>query len=727
MGNHLITGIRLRRFCLLIAFPLLVQASIEHDTAKQTWDLVTASNEYRLILRPTGVFVDYFGPLASKAQSKSASDLSPAAQESARQKYDISGQAEGEDIIPSALSLVSQEHSLHLPGVDQLVLIFEHKRIRLRVRMKYTTWRDTGVFTRELAVENVGKTALHVQHLPSLTWSLPAGKYEVTHLWGGWSQERQVETDNLGPGVRSFVSPVGRSTNGYSPWFCLKNQTSNVFYLAELAYSGNWEMDFSQSPLTAQHPYWQNELQVRLGMRFDFGGDLLLEPGEEFKLPEVAFTTSAVGLDEAANQLHRFQREYVVPRTQTNDPLLVQFNSWYPFPGRMNVSDMKRCAEVAAKLGAEVFVLDAGWYSSENWSSELGDYEPDQHEFPNGIEELASYVRKLGMKFGMWIEIENVGVKSKIFAQHPDWCLHYNGLPIARGERRQLDFAKPEVRKWARSAVDRLVRRYGLEWLKIDYNIDIGEQFDPAETEQRPGDVLYTHLTSYYSWLDEVRAAFPRLVIENCSSGGLRFDLGIMAHAHTTWLSDEVRPKPSVQLAYGCTLEFTPGICNHWMVGDTDQGEVLKSDSASWWDFMFRVPMNGQFGISSRVFNWAPELIQHAQQSVSLYKALRTTIEHADVFHLTPPPAHDDPTGWMAIQYVAPNAARSVVMAYRLGQSAGDQTFKLHELNPDATYRINSEGTVLGTWTGKDLMGAGLKLELNEPWRAVAVQIDAIK
>jgi alpha-galactosidase len=392
----------------------------------------------------------------------------------------------------------------------------------------------------------------------------------------------------------------------------------------------------------------------------------------------------------------------------------------------MNVAEMKRCADLAAKLGAEVFVLDAGWYNKKDWSKELGDYHADTVAFPNGIEELATYVRKLGMKFGIWVEIENVGVESEIYRVHPDWCLKYNGEPIVKGDRLQLDFSKPEVRSWARSVIDRLAHDYGIQWLKIDYNIEIGDEFDPPATAARHGDVLNSQIVDYYAWLDEVRAAYPNLVIENCASGGLRFDLGIMGHTNTTWLSDEVRPKPSLQLAYGCTLQFTPGVCNHWMVGDTTEGDVLPSDAPEWWDFMFRVPMNGQLGISSKVFDWPADLVRHAADNVALYKRLRSTIAQGDVYHLTGQPAHNAPQGWMAIQYVAPGGGKSVVMVYRLEGSLAAQTFKLQGLPPSSRFRVTSEGKELGTLSGQVLMEDGISVELNSPWRATVVELEAI-
>ena len=594
----------------------------------------------------------------------------------------------------------------------------------LELQARYAAWADSGTLTRQLTVINRGTNALHVEALPSLAWTLPAGNYELTTLQGIWDQERQVVVEKLAAAPKSFESPWGRSTSRMSPWLALRHEPSGWLYLAQLAWSGNWNLSLERSP--AAGPPGALDLRVALGIRFDRGGAARVPPGGRLELPLVAFTCTTGDLDDAANALHRFQRQFVVPNNPANTPPLVQFNSWYPFPGKMNIADMKRCVDRAAELGAEVFVLDAGWYNKKDWFRETGDWYPDRKAFPNGTAELAQYAHRQGLKFGLWVEIEVFGELSDAFKQHPEWCLKREGRPILKDGHYHLDFGKPAVRAWAKKEMDRLVREHRLDWVKIDYNNDVGEALE-RDDGTSPGTVLYQHVRGYYDWLDAVRAAHPRLIIENCSSGGLRFDLGILGHTHTTWISDRTLPRPSVQLAYGATLEFTPQVCNHWMVGDEENGTVNAAGPPGWWDFMLRVPMNGQYGISSKIFDWPPALTRCTKDNIALYKRVRPVIAYGDCYHLTPPPAHQDPTGWTALQYVAADRSKSVVMVYRLGQSSSPQTFTLHGLEPNRTYRVRRDGAAAGTLQTDPSARATCCADLPEEWRAAILELEAVR
>ena len=698
----------------------VLRAGVEFNAATQVWTLQSGGVEYRLRQRGAGVTFEYFGMAGKDAWAVASGWRGPLL------RHDIAGTVDGRHFLPEDLTLAS--HEIRRPAADrgELRLVYRHKRLPLEIEALYATWGDTGVLTRELKFTNRGSGAMHLASAPSLAWRMPPGEYDLDYLYGVWSQERRLASERLREGRRAFVNPRGRSSAGYSPWFCLRNEQSGVRFAAQLAWSGNWEMLFERF-LDRNPKSWQEQdLRVELGIRFDMGGPALLEAGASLSLPAVAFTASTGDLDDVANQLHRYQRRYVVPRATANKPLLTQYNSWYPFRENVTAANLKQAADVAAELGLEAFVIDSGWYrKTPDERSLFGDWESNAATFPNGIKEVSDYVRGKGMKFGVWLEIEVASTDSQTFREHPDWYMAYNGQPVAGARTRvHLDFAKPEVRRWARAVLDRLVKRDGIEWVKLDYNIDAGEQLDAGG--RITGTVLYNHIVHYYQWLDELRAAYPQLVIENCSSGGLRIDLGMLARTDTSWLSDNVRPRPSAQLAWGCTLEFLPEICNHWMVGDDNTGIIKPGGSPEWWDFLFRVPMNGQFGISSRVLDWSPELKQSAIRNVALYKRLREVIMGADVYHLTPQPIHEDPIGWMAIQYCTPGGKRSAVTVYRFAQSERTRTFRLRGLDAARTYTVTRDGAPLGTFRGSELESKGLALELAAEWQAAVIELSSL-
>ncbi len=70
-------------------------------------------------------------------------------------------------------------------------------------------------------------------------------------------------------------------------------------------------------------------------------------------------------------------------------------------------------------------------------------------------------------------------------------------------------------------------------------------------------------------------------------------------------------------------------------------------------------------GISSRIPEWSAVVRKRVADNVALYRRIRGTIAGADVYHQTPAPRRNDPTGWTALEYVQQEGHRAVVLAYR--------------------------------------------------------------
>jgi alpha-galactosidase len=706
-------------FVMISGIAISSFSQITFDAKAKSWLIKSGTNEYRLFQKDSSIYLDNFGPEGSPAWSKQMNSLS--GYQSI--PYDFCLTTNGMKLEPKDFVFASYKKNPVQPDAEELVIMLTGRTNPISAEVHYTTYFQTGVFSKYVIIKNTGNKDLPVEKLPSLMWKMPISSYELTYMWGMWGKERMLQTETLRTGERLFRTTGGRSSSSYAPWFFLKNKRTGVNFAADLSYSGNWEMNFRLYPNSAKSD--TGELEITMGYIFDGAGTAILKPGGTLQTPEVSFTSTAGDIDDATNQLHAYQRQYVFQKPTF--PMLVQFNSWYPFQGNLQIADLKKCVDVAAKIGVEVFVVDAGWYNRKDWSRELGDWKADKTAFPKGLEELADYARNKGLKFGLWVEIENVGGESDMFKNHPDWIYKCNGTMINESYRYPLNINKPEVQQWMLSELNRLAKTYKLDWMKIDYNIDPGNCFDNIGNVTT-GTVHYNNVLNYYKILDALRAENPNLVIESCASGGLRFDNGIMHHTHTNWLSDEVMSLPSLQLGYGCNTQFSCEVCNHWMVGDDHSGKIDSSCTADRFLFMLRVPMNGQFGISSRVFDWKPWMVTMAAEQTKFYKEhIRPVIMGSDIYHLTPQPDNIKPEGWMAIQYVSPDKKRSVMMVYRMQNSDAENNFKVRGLNPDATYNISIEQKQTGTFSGKQLMSEGININLNAVWSSAVAEIDEIK
>ena len=306
---------------------------IAYDSTAESWTLTSGPVSYRLLRRGPRVAFDYFGP---------TSRMGGASDTAQPPRYDLTGVAADQSLEPQSLRLLSDSIVVVSPGREELRLHFIHMSLPLQLEVRYAAWGETGVFSREIRLTNGGGAPLPVAQLPSISWELPGGNYTLRYLWGSWGQERQLATETLAAGARRFEQTRGRSTNGYVPWLSLRNGTLGVEYITELAWSGNWWMEVERRPGTGAAPLRDQPVRVELGMRNDFGGPLTLAPGDTITLPRAVFTATGGDLDDAANQMHRYQHSYLVPRVRTNQPPLVQFNTWFPLGPAVDITNRSR-------------------------------------------------------------------------------------------------------------------------------------------------------------------------------------------------------------------------------------------------------------------------------------------------------------------------------------------------------------------------------------------------
>lgn len=620
------------------------------------------------------------------------------------------GVIEGKKMSSIDFKVLSLKKDKLQNNVQTITAILRHKILPLEVTIVFSSFGETGVITSEIKLRNLSDTySIRITDFPSFQLAFPIGEYEYSYMTCSWANERKMYTKPFSKDIVEINSTSGRSSTDYSPWISVHDKARNIYYNAQFAWSGNWSMKLNDATNGAKmisfSEYFDNNL-------------LILLMGQQITLPTVALSGGYFSIDAPANNLHRYQREYLMHVPKTNDLMLVQFNTWFPLQIDVSEENLKPYIDVAADLGIEEFTIDAGWFVKKSFETEVGEWKTNRAKFPNGLRNTADYVRSKGMKFGIWFEIESVGTASELFSRHPEWCLQYNGKPVSSESwqnRRHLDFSNPAAFNWALEQFDNIYQECGgIDWVKLDYNVNIGSQFDNIGGIAL-GTALRNHILAYYKWLDTLHEKYPNLVLENCSSGALRMDIGILAHTHTSFVSDETSVNPSLGMAWSSTLEYTPRMINHWTVGMGNHYPIIdESLSHGYWDYMFRVPMNGQFGISSRITEWSPELKACAKENIALYKKIRPIIADADVYHLTPQPHYQDPEGWTVMAYIPDGAARAVVMANRSRGGEASYMLKLSQLKTNAYYRVEINGKNFGAIRGDKMAKEGMNIELDE-------------
>ena len=189
-------------------------------------------------------------------------------------------------------------------------------------------------------------------------------------------------------------------------------------------------------------------------------------------------------------------------------------------------------AKTAKKFGVELFVLDDGWFSTRNDDTQgLGDYDVNTSKLRHGLDGLAKRINKLGLKFGLWVEPEGINKYSNLYVEHPDWIIHMKDIKPSEGRNEYLlDLSRTEVQDYIIENVSNILSSANIEYIKWDMNRNMSDVCKPG--------YYHEYILGLYRVVKTLTDKFPKVLFENCASGGNRFDLGMMRYFPQTWASD---------------------------------------------------------------------------------------------------------------------------------------------------------------------------------------------
>ncbi|SJZ98060.1 alpha-galactosidase [Pilibacter termitis] len=388
-------------------------------------------------------------------------------------------------------------------------------------------------------------------HLPHTSWSNEG-------MWKKYTlQELGFYADEIASSKRIFGSNTGSwSSQELAPMAILENQETKGFLAWQIENNGSWYWEISGL---------KNLLYLQLSGPNDEENQWYksLKQQERFLSVPVAISFSHGKVDNVLGELTQYRRK-IRRENQDNRKLGVIFNDYMNcLFGDPTTEKELPLIDVAAEMGCEYYCIDAGWYSAGDWWDGVGEWQPSFERFPNGIQEVTDYIRSKKMIPGLWLEIEVMGIRSPLVEKTPkDWFFHRHGKPVIDRGRYQLDFRNPEVQAFADEIIQRLVEEYGVGYIKMDYNIDIGAGTDLKADSL--GDGLLEHNRAYLAWLDRQFIKYPHLIIESCSSGGMREDYALLSRHSLQSTSDQENYLKTAAIAANASSLMTPEQAAVW-------------------------------------------------------------------------------------------------------------------------------------------------------------------
>ena len=567
-------------------------------------------------------------------------------------------EVEGQLLVDRWEGVGAQEPDADRKGCRELVVTLRHMQRPVDVEV-HTLLDDTPFITRWLVITN--RSDRHVPVSRVFPWSgqvwEPVGRgwHTIDELvslpHAVFSLGRFVETDAGAEGAFDWRAlPRGRygfeTLHGRSGWgtpcFVVRNEVTGEMMMVQFAWSGNWQVELFNDYEAARRPPRDARLYARVGL----AGPAplrVLEPGESARTPAVHVGFVFGDLDTCVQALHSHERRSVIVPQPAGKEHRVEVNhTGYTRNAQITGTQLLQEIELAADVGVELFMLDAGWFGdvSENWWETVGDWDRESPLLTSGVKAVFDHAHAKGMLCGLWVEAERMGPASNLLREHPDWTMAKRGEQILN-----LDLSKPEVVTYLEETIVSLIERYELDCFRLDYNISTGEG---GETE-RGGyteNVLWRYYEALYGIFECIHERFPNLLLENCSSGGGRTDLGMMSRFHWTQVTDRWSPGPQLKIINGATLALAPELCEPLL------GAI--SDGVSDIDFMLRIGLFGHFTVSGifptmqECHAEAPERWRHA---INLYKTfVRPMLSTCRLFHHTPIQRQTEEGEWVVLE-----------------------------------------------------------------------------
>ena len=563
----------------------------------------------------------------------------------------------GYDIFKGRLELTGLPFADADENTETLEIKLVDKVTDVAVSLYYTVFWDKDVISRYVKITNNNAEPVVIEKCMSLLLDLPDHNYDMISLYGRHEMERSYQRTPLVHGTQSVYSRRGASSHQYNPFIALcakdADEEKGDVYGFNFVFSGNFldEVEVDQTEGT--------RVQIGLGSE-NFSYKLF--SGESFISPEAVMTYSDSGIGKMTRNFHNFIRGHILP-PEPFEKRPVVLNTWEACYFNINQDELLRFAESAANAGIDMLVMDDGWFGErKNDLYALGDWYVNREKFPEGLKPFVDKVKSYGIKFGIWIEPEMVNPNSDLYRAHPDWCIHCKGRErMVSRHQLVLDMGNPEVVEYLKDTFTKVFDGVDIDYFKWDVNRHMSQVASAVLPVDQQGEAAYRHMLGVYEFYRWFKEKYPNALLENCSGGGGRYDLGMMKYSTMIWTSDNTEPQARVKIQYSSLLAYPAATMSCHVGNRYNLCEDPKRLKHSW-----EVAIGGALGYELHLPNMSDTVKETVKNQISAYREYEDLILWGDYYSV----ANPFESNYSAYYYT--NADRSRILVSYLQHEGGE-------------------------------------------------------
>ena len=566
---------------------------------------------------------------------------------------------------------------------ETLVVTLKDIKDEIYLKMYYSVFDDLNVVVRHNEIINKTNKTIKINQAYSLCLDLNSNDFELVSLYGAYASDRLLEKQEIKHNRVVIEDNAGGKGFAHNPMAYLKDKSSGETIGFGLVYSSNFQFNFIGSEM--------NQTRVLLGMS-NYNFEYPLKAKETFVTPE-AVLIYAEDEDQLTHQFHDLIRNHLLRHKEKINKHTILLNSWEGSFMDFDTNKIISFIDKAEQMGVNLFVLDDGWFRNDDTYG-LGDWKVDNKKID--LKKVIDYAHSKNIKFGLWVEPEQISFDSVLYKEHPNWALVDPSLDKVTSIRHQLviDMTNKEVRDNIFDQLKAIFDKYDLDYCKWDFNRYLCEPYSPSLDKEYQKGIYHEFILGSYDLLSRFVKRYPNIVLETCSGGGGRFDMGMLFYSDQIWGSDETDAISRSEIQYSSNVFYPLRVLG----SHVSQRKYLNIKEKA------AIAMFGTFGYELDPLRLNKEDYELIKQSNQMYLDSEELIDDGDYYSLINP-FENNFVSWMVVDKEK-NAATVLFMNYRhINWRARFVTLK--GLDPDKNYLNNLDNKV---YKGDFYMNVGLNL-----------------